>query len=191
MATIYVESLTTVIIRRKVNMDANKVTAGWLKEQKFELLKDLIDGVVVKELKEIIDGRGSVIEMWSLPWVDKENFEIPKHSYASSTDFGVIKGWHLHQEHIDQFTVIRGKLQVCLIDIREDSPTFGKANSIIVGKGQPRLIKIPQGILHGWKALTQPEVIVVNYQTEIYDPSDEFKFPWDTIMSDIWEPKNG
>ena len=191
MATIYVESPMIAIIRRKINMGANKVTADWLKEQKFELSKDLIDGVIVKELREIIDGRGSVIEMWSLPWVEKENFEIPKHSYASATDYGVIKSWHLHQEHIDQFTVIRGKLQVCLIDIREDSPTFGKANSIIVGKGQPRLIKIPQGILHGWKALTQPEVIVVNYQTETYDPGDEFKFPWNTVMTDIWEPKNG
>lgn len=172
-------------------MKANKITENWLKKQKLETSKELINGVVIKELKSIIDGRGDVIELWSLPWVEKENFVVPKHSYQSATDYGVVKCWHLHEKHIDQFTVTRGKLQVVLADIREESPTFGSVNSIILGTGQPRLIKIPQGILHGWKSLAQPETIVINYQSEIYDPGDEFKFRWDCILSDVWEPKNG
>ena len=172
-------------------MKADQVTEEWLRKQKFEKSKELIDGVIVKELKSIIDGRGDVIELWSLPWVEKENFLILKHCYQSATDYGVVKCWHLHDVHTDQFTVTRGKLQVCLVDIREDSPTFGKVNSIILGHGQPRLIKIPNGIMHGWKSLAQPETIVVNFQTEVYDPGDEFKFTWDCILSDVWEPKNG
>ena len=172
-------------------MKTSEVTEKWLKEQKFEPSKELIDGVVVKELKSIIDGRGDVIELWSLPWVEKDNLVAPKHSYQSATDYGVVKCWHLHEIHIDQFTVTRGKLQVVLVDIREDSPTFGRVNSIILGIGQPRLIKIPQGILHGWKSLAQPETIVINYQSEVYDPADEFKFTWDCVLANIWEPKNG
>ncbi|MDO8506987.1 MAG: dTDP-4-dehydrorhamnose 3,5-epimerase family protein [bacterium] len=167
------------------------VTEDWLKEQKFEVSRDLIDGVIVKELKSIIDGRGDVIELWSLPWVENENLMVPKHCYQSATDYGVTKCWHLHEIHIDQFTVTRGKLQVVMVDTRKDSPTFGKVNSIILGTGQPRLIKIPNGIMHGWKALSRPEVIVVNFQTEVYDPGDELKFTWDCIIPEVWEPKNG
>lgn len=172
-------------------MKPNEVTEEWLKKQSFEKSKELIEGVIVKDLKAIIDGRGDVIELWSLPWVEKEGFEIPKHCYQSATDYGIVKCWHLHEVHIDQFTVTRGKLQVVLADIRPKSPTFGKVNSIILGIGQPRLIKIPAGILHGWKSLAEPETIVVNFQSEIYDPSDEFKFTWDCILPEIWEPKNG
>lgn len=172
-------------------MKPSEITEEWLKQQKYQVSKEPIDGIVVKELKEIIDGRGSVIEMWSLPWVEKDNLVAPKHSYISATDYGVTKCWHLHEKHIDQFTVTRGKLQVCLVDTREESPTFGKVNSIILGMGQPRLIKIPAGVMHGWKALSQPEVLVTNYQSEIYDQQDEFKFEWNTILPEIWEPKNG
>ena len=172
-------------------MKTSEVSEGWLKEQNFQMSKELIDGAIVKDLKAIIDGRGDVIELWSLPWVEKENFVIPKHCYQSATDYGVTKCWHLHEKHIDQFTVTRGKLQVVLVDTREDSPTFGKVNSIILGQGQPRLIKIPAGIMHGWKSLAEPETIVVNFQSEIYDPADEFKFTWNCVLADAWEPKNG
>jgi dTDP-4-dehydrorhamnose 3,5-epimerase len=172
-------------------MKVSEVTENWLKSQKFEISKELIDGVVVKNLKPIVDGRGDVIELWSQPWIETDNLMQPKHCYQSATDFGVTKCWHLHAIHTDQFTVTRGKLQVCLIDAREDSPTFGKANSIILGRDQQRLIKIPTGVLHGWKSLSMPETIVVNFQTEIYDAGDEFKFTWDCVLPEIWEPKNG
>jgi hypothetical protein len=25
----------------------------------------------------------------------------------------------------------------------------------------------------------------------VYDPADEWKLPWDCILPDIWEPRNG
>ena len=40
----------------------------------------------------------------------------------------------------------------------------------------PRVIEIPPGVYHGYKAL-QPESIMLYYLTERYDPSDEWKAP--------------
>jgi hypothetical protein len=34
-------------------------------------------------------------------------------------------------------------------------------------------------------------VIVVNLQSHVYDPADEFKFPWDCVLARTWEPRNG
>lgn len=150
-----------------------------------------IDGIRRKDLKTIVDGRGDVIELWSRPWVEKEGLEMPQHVYQSATDFGVVKCWHLHAIHTDQFTVTRGKLQVVCADVREDSETFGHVNSFIMGIQRPTLLLIPPGVMHGWKALSNPETIVVNLQTHTYDPADEFKFPWDCVLQDVWEPKNG
>ena len=39
--------------------------------------------------------------------------------------------------------------------------------------------------------LTQPEVIVVNLQSHVYDAADEFKFPWNCVLEEVWEPRNG
>lgn len=150
-----------------------------------------IAGVVRKDLRTIVDGRGDVIELWSLPWVESEGLAVPQHAYQSATDFGVVKCWHLHERHTDQFTVTRGKMQVVCADVREGSPTYGEVNSFITGVQRPSLILIPPGVMHGWKALSAPETIVVNFQTMPYDAADEFKFPWDCVLTDVWEPRNG
>ncbi len=168
-------------------------TVEWLQEQKYtrqSIYKlPTIEGVVLKELNPLIDGRGDVIELWSHPWT-KDGFLVPEHCYQSATDYGVVKAWHLHAVHTDQFTVTRGRLQVGLVDIRE-GPTFGHVNSVFMGVQRPRLLKIPPGVLHGWKALTPPEVIVVNFQSHVYDAKDELKFPWNCILENFWEPNNG
>lgn len=176
-------------------MDPDKITVEWLKKQKFSLQNiykpPTIEGVLLKDLNAIVDGRGDVTELWSKPWVEKEGVVVPAHCYQSATDFGVVKCWHLHKIHTDQFAVTRGKLQVSLVDVRKGSPTFGHVNLIFMGTQRPRFLKIPFGVMHGWKALTEPEVLVVNFQSHVYDPNDEFKFPWNCVLEEVWEPKNG
>ena len=186
--------MTAVKMNRR-SMHAQDVTVEWLREVPYHIQPasrpPTIQDVIVKDLRVNLDGRGDVIELWSKPWVETEGMVFPEHVYQSATDYGVVKCWHLHDHHTDQFTVTRGKLQVTLVDIRPDSPTFGHVNPIFLGSQRPRLIKIPPMVMHGWKALTQPEVIVVNLQSHIYDAADEFKFAWDCVLEQVWEPKNG
>ena len=174
-------------------MEIKDITADWLKQQKWDVKKQnevTIDGVKVWDLKPIVDGRGDVTELWNEKWVERGGL-VPRHIYQSATDYGVIKCWHLHAVHTDQFTVTRGKLQVSIIDVREGSPTFGQVNAIILGTLTPKFVQIPFGLVHGWKALAGPETIVVNVQSHPYDPADEMKFPWDTMLVDVWQPHNG
>jgi dTDP-4-dehydrorhamnose 3,5-epimerase len=176
-------------------MHPKKVTTDWLKTRKYKVQSSFkpptIKGVVLKELDALVDGRGDVIELWSKPWVKKEGFVMPTHCYQSATDVGVVKCWHLHAKHTDQFSVTRGKIQIVLVDIRQRSKTFGHVNSIFMGTQKPGLLMIPPGIMHGWKALSHPEVIVVNFQSHIFDPHDEYRFPWDCVLKEVWEPING
>jgi dTDP-4-dehydrorhamnose 3,5-epimerase len=186
--------MTAVQISRQP-MHAQDVTVEWLRQVPYQIQSasrsPTIQDVIVKDLRVNLDGRGDVIELWSKSWVETEGMVFPEHVYQSATDYGVVKCWHLHDRHTDQFTVTRGKLQVTLVDIRSDSPTFGHVNPIFLGGQRPRLIKIPPMVMHGWKALTQPEVIVVNLQSHVYDAADEFKFAWDCVLEQVWEPKNG
>jgi dTDP-4-dehydrorhamnose 3,5-epimerase len=173
---------------------AADVTAEWLQSIQFEkppgANRITIEGVVVRDLTVHLDGRGEVTELWSKPWLQEGMVEF-EHVYQSATDAGVVKSWHYHQVHTDQFVVTRGKLQVALADIRPDSPSFGQVNTVFLGTQRPRLIKIPPMVMHGWKALSEPEVIVVNLQSHVFTLEDEFRVPWDTVLTDVWEPKNG
>lgn len=177
------------------NLDLSYVTVEWLKKQNFKLQNiykpPTIDGLVLLDLNAIPDGRGDVIELWSEPWVKSKNLVYPRHCYQSATDYGVTKCWHLHSIHTDQMTVTRGKIQIVAVDVRKNSPTFCHVNSIFMSFEKPRLLKVPNGVMHGWKCLSIPEVIVVNFQSHTYDSKDEFKYPWNCVLEEVWEPKNG
>ena len=173
-------------------MRPSEVTEEWLQTLQFEVQRPnqapTIEGAVFKDLKAHVDGRGDVVELWSEPW---DGFVKPAHVYQSATDFGVVKCWHLHATHTDQFAITRGKVQVTLVDLREDSPSFRHVNVFILGVQKPGLLLIPPGIMHGWKALSRPEIIVTNLQTHVYDAADEFKLRWDCVLESVWEPQNG
>lgn len=168
------------------------VTEAWLQTLDFQIFGQnqapTIEGVVFRQLTTHLDGRGDVTELWSEPW---DEFTVPAHVYQSATDFGVVKCWHLHQTHTDQSAVTRGKAQVTLVDLREESASFCHVNVLILGTQRPGLVLIPPGVMHGWKALSQPEVIVTNLQTHVYDAADEFKFRWNCVLEDVWQPQNG
>ncbi|HAU99273.1 MAG: Spore coat polysaccharide synthesis SpsK [Microgenomates group bacterium GW2011_GWF2_45_18] len=174
-------------------MKISQITVDWLQQQQFKVQKAdvlTIADVYRKDLLVHLDGRGDVTELWSERWTD-EGVIRPAHIYQSATDAGVVKCWHAHQVHTDQFTVTRGKLQVSLVDLREASPTFLHVNTVFLGSTKPRYLRIPNGIMHGWKALGNTETLVVNLQSHVYDPADEFKFPWDCVLSEVWQPVNG
>lgn len=149
-----------------------------------------IDGVYFKQLRRHVDARGDLTELWSQPWVENEDVakEI-KHVYLNTTHAGVTKAWHVHEDTFSQYTCVSGKMQVVLVDAREESPTFGQVNKFLIGIHNPSFIKIPPGVLKGWKSLAGDSVIV-NLLTSA-DVKDNYKYPWDCILNDVWEPKNG
>jgi len=174
-------------------MNVREMTVEWLQQQHWDVKganQLTIQGILMKELDPKVDGRGDVIELWSEAWLDQGVIR-PAHVYQSATDYGVVKCWHLHEKHTDQFTVTRGKLQVSLVDLREESPTFRQVNTVFLGTQRPRYLQIPPGVMHGWKSLNMPETIVVNLQSHVYDPADELKFPWNCVLEEVWQPKNG
>lgn len=182
--------------RQKVVFVLSDINAAYLQELETREIftfkptnKVTIDGAQMKDLKVNLDGRGYLIELWKEEWLD-EGWIRPRHIYESGTDEGVVKSWHLHGEHTDQFAITKNKVQVVLVDLRAESPTFGHVNSLVVGRQKPAAILIPPGVMHGWKAIVG-EISVNNHQTHPYDSKDEGKIPWDCVLTGVWEPKNG
>ena len=151
----------------------------------------MIDGVVVKDLRMIPDERGYLMEMLRSDWPEFERFG---QVYVTAVYPGVVKGWHYHKIQTDHFICVSGMAKVVLYDNREGSPTHGEVNEFFMGWQRPRLLKIPPGVLHGFKGIGQEMALIVNVPTELYNyqQPDEYRLPahTDQVPYD-WARKDG
>lgn len=139
----------------------------------------MINGVKVKQLKAIPDERGYVMEMLRC---DDDIYEKFGQTYITTCYPGVIKGWHYHKVQTDHFTCIRGMVKVVLYDDRDGSTTRGEVNEFFMGEKNSILLKIPRGVLHGFKAIGNETAVIVNVPTEPYNREnpDEYRVPYDS-----------
>ncbi len=136
----------------------------------------MIEGVTVRKLRVIPDERGFLMEMLRSDW---EEFERFGQVYITAAYPGVVKGWHYHKLQTDHFICVHGMTKVVLYDRREDSPTYGQVNEFFMGEQNPILLKIPAGVLHGFKGISPDLALIVNVPTALYnyDDPDEYRLP--------------
>lgn len=101
---------------------------------------------------------------------------------------GTIKAFHYHQHQTDLWVPASGMLQVALVDLRVDSVTFGRRNTLYVGMLRPWQILIPPGVAHGYKVIGEHPAMLVYVTNRCYDPSDEGRIAYndESIVYD-WE----
>lgn len=139
----------------------------------------MINGVKLKPLRVIPDERGRLMEILRS---DEELFGQFGQVYMTTTYPGVIKAWHLHKLQTDNIVVVKGMLKLALYDGREGSPTRGKANEFFIGEHNPVLVQVPTDVYHGWKCISETEVIVINIPTQPYNyrEPDEHRLPYNS-----------
>ena len=151
----------------------------------------MIDGVKTRKLRLIADERGYLMEMLRNDW---EEFERFGQVYVTAVYEGVVKGWHYHKIQTDHFICVHGMAKVVLYDSRPDSPSHGEINEFFIGDRNPTLVKIPPGVMHGFKGISPELTLIVNIPTELYryDEPDEYRLPahTDQIPYD-WSRKDG
>jgi dTDP-4-dehydrorhamnose 3,5-epimerase len=136
----------------------------------------MIEGVTVRKLRAIPDERGYLMELLRSDW---EEFDRFGQVYITAAYPGVVKGWHYHKIQTDHFICVHGMTKVVLYDRREGSPTCGQVNEFFMGEQNPILLKIPPGVLHGFKGIGVDMALIVNVPTELYnyDDPDEYRLP--------------
>jgi dTDP-4-dehydrorhamnose 3,5-epimerase len=150
---------------------------------------NVIDGVSVVPLRQIVDERGKIMHMLKATDPHFVNFgEI----YFSCAWPGVIKAWHIHKTMTVNNAVISGRAKLVLYDMRDGSPTKGELQEIFIGEDNYCLVQIPPGIANGYKAYGDKMVILANCATEPHDPDEMIRM--DPETPDIpynWELNNG
>jgi dTDP-4-dehydrorhamnose 3,5-epimerase len=152
---------------------------------------DLIDGVVVKKLSPILDERGYLQECFRSDW---PMFKTFGQAYITVAFPNVVKAWHYHKIQTDNMVCIVGNAKLVLYDARKESSTYKKINEIFFGEKNPLLVTIPPNIWHGFKAVGNKKMMVLNVPTELYNYTepDEYRLPYNSEEIDYnWDIKMG
>ena len=91
-------------------------------------------------------------------------------SYINSTGHAV--GWHSHKIQTEYWFVVKGALKVGLAKTKNDGKE-AEVNFEYLSDKNPRVLDIPAGICHGYKALI-PGTILMYYITEKYETVSQF-----------------
>ena len=97
---------------------------------------------------------------------------------------GVITAWHAHQRQYDEWFVLKGALKVGLAKPNGDGTFIWCFVSL--SEYDPKVLRIPPGILHGWRNHTAQEAILMYHISEKYNPEapDELRYTLDQVGLD-------
>ena len=135
-----------------------------------------IHGLWVIEPKVFGDKRGYFCETFK-----KELFEqnIGKVNFIqeneSSSSYGVLRGLHIQRPPYTQAKLVSvavGKVLDVAVDVRTDSPTFGKYEIVELSDENHRRFFIPRGFVHGFVVLS--EKAIFQYKVDnVYNKESE------------------
>ena len=142
----------------------------------MEVVKTLIEGVVIIEPRLFKDDRGYFFESFN-----QREFEekVCKTTFVqdneSNSSYGVIRGLHFQKPPFTQSKIVRvikGSVLDVAVDLRQSSPTFGKYVSAELSEENQRQFFIPRGFAHGFLVLSE-EAIFIYKVDNAYVPQAE------------------
>ena len=154
--------------------DAQTVASGG------RMLQDLIDGVQIHEMSNIITRNGVTTELVRPEWeigsiAIRHMIHVTLHAHA-------ISAWHCHHLQTDRIFVTEGTLRVVLFDDRDGSPTKGKINVLHLSRLRPSTLLIPPFVWHGIQNIEHQTSGFINFfdHAYCYENPDEWRLPADT-----------
>lgn len=152
-----------------------------------------IKGVYIIEPKKYGDNRGYFMETYK-----KEDFDKAGLIYdfvqdnQSKSKAGVLRGLHFQKKHPQAKLVrcIEGEVFDVCVDLRKNSPTYGKWEGVILSAEKGNQFMVPRGFAHGFVVLSETATFCYKCD-ELYHPEDEGGIMWNDSDVGITWPYKG
>lgn len=163
-------------------------------------IKTYLDDVIIIEPKVFADQRGWFMETYNDRDLKVKGFDINfvQDNHSFSRIKGTIRGLHYQLNPKAQTKLVRctrGSIFDVAVDIRKNSPTYGKWFGIKLSAENKKQLLIPKGFAHGFLTLT--DNVEVQYKVDEYyspeldrsifwnDPSIAIEWPldYDPVLS--------
>ncbi|MBA5237974.1 dTDP-4-dehydrorhamnose 3,5-epimerase [Pectobacterium aroidearum] len=147
----------------------------------MQIIDTAIHGAKIVQPKVFGDARGFFLETFEKrryqEMLDIDlDFVQDNHSRSSK---GVLRGLHFQKTNPQGklVRVVRGEVFDVAVDIRQDSPTYGKWYGVMLSEENKTQFWLPPGLAHGFVVIS--DIADFEYKcTDYYDPSDEGCLLW-------------
>jgi len=155
----------------------------------MKLIKTKIKGLKLIKSTVFRDSRGFLRETYKKNLLKNTDFPFDIMSYSKKN---VIRGLHFQSKNSQAkiITVTYGKILDVAVDLRKNSPTFGKYFSIIISHDDDFSFYIPKNFAHGFLCLSKS--CTINYKCSDYrNQKYEKTLSWnDPDINIKWPIKN-
>ena len=157
----------------------------------FTFKKLDIPEVILVEAKSFPDERGFFLENFKESDFAKNgiNTKFVQDNFSHSVQ-GVLRGLHYQKNPKPQaklVSTVQGEIFDVAVDIRKNSPTYGKWIGEILSDKNHRLLYIPEGFAHGFCVLSEEADVLYKINQE-YSPENEKGIIWNDPDIDIKWP---
>ena len=147
-----------------------------------------IEGIVIVEPQVFGDSRGYFMETYQKEKYVAAGIDVTfMQDNESMSRYGVVRGLHYQAEPYAQAKLIRvvaGRVLDVAVDIRKDSPTYGKVFTLELSSENKLQLFLPHGIAHGFAVLS--ETAVFTYKCDnFYAPQYEHTIRYDDPVLNI------
>ena len=160
----------------------------------MELINTGIEGLWVIKPKVFADARGYFFESYNKELFTKNglNLDFVQDNQSLSHN-GVLRGLHFQNPPFAQGKLVRvitGAVLDVAVDIRKNSPTYGKYFSAELTEENKMMMYIPEGFAHGF--LTLCDNTIFSYKcTNFYNKASEDSIKWnDATIGVKWGVKD-
>lgn len=159
----------------------------------MNFIKTEIEGVYIIEPKVFGDDRGYFMECYNENVFKATglNYKFVQDNESKSKK-GVLRGLHFQKTYPQAklVRVLEGEVFDVAVDLRKDSPTYGKWVGVILSSENKRQFMIPRGFAHGFVVLSETATFTYKCD-EFYHPEDEGGIMWNDPLVDIKWPIEG
>lgn len=139
-----------------------------------------LDGPILIEPKVFGDSRGFFVESWNRDRYRQAgiNAEFVQDNFSFSCR-GTLRGMHAQNPNAQGklVSVWQGEVWDVVVDLRRQSPTFGRWAGYTLSAENKRQFWVPPGFAHGFVVMS--ENALFHYKcTNLYSPKDEIGFRW-------------
>ena len=139
----------------------------------MEVIQTAIEGLVIIEPKIFKDARGYFFESFSQREFDEKVRKINfVQDNESMSGYGVMRGLHFQRPPFTQSKLVRcvkGRVLDVAVDIRKESPTYGRLVAVELSEENHRQFFVPRGFAHGFAV--QSKTAVFQYKCDnFYTP---------------------
>jgi dTDP-4-dehydrorhamnose 3,5-epimerase len=148
----------------------------------MNIIKTDIEGLLVIEPRVFGDSRGYFFESYNTKAFEEVVGNVTfVQDNESKSSYGVVRGLHFQKPPYAQaklVRVVKGKVLDVAVDLRKNSPTFGKYVAMELSEENHRQMFIPRGFAHGFSVLS--EEVIFQYKCDnYYTPQSEGAIAWD------------